>query len=328
MLPIVPGGDAQRADLFWWSTEPTHIDTHLHHVFDTAVRKAALALERRRFGDLLRYQAYHDQLTGLPNRYDFYLTLGRLLEASHVTQGRVALIFIDLDNFKHFNDTLGHPSGDELLKLSAQRLIACVEEAYLARWGGDEFLCVWPQAPSQEHVVQQAQLIVAALAAPLYLDGREIALQASIGVSFYPEHGEDPFTLLKHADTALYQAKAHGRNRVSCFSPAMLEHAQRFVALEPALRRAISNGELITYYQPQVDLAQGRVVGVEALVRWQHPEQGLLLPGAFLSIAEASGLLDSIGIQTLHSACRDATHWLTSKRRPLRIGLLLPSLPM
>jgi diguanylate cyclase (GGDEF)-like protein/PAS domain S-box-containing protein len=321
ILPIVPGGDAQRADLFWWSSEPTFFDLQLHQVFDTALRKAVLALERRHFGDLLRYQAYHDQLTGLPNRYDFYLTLGRLLEASQVAQGRLALMFIDLDNFKHFNDTLGHPSGDELLKLSAQRLIMCSEGAYLARWGGDEFLCVWPHATTYAAVVRQAQAIVAALSAPYYLDGREIGLQASIGVSFYPEHGEDPFTLLKHADTALYQAKAQGRNRVSCFSPAMLEHAQRFVALEPALRRALSNGELLTYYQPQVDLAQGRVVGVEALVRWMHPEQGLLFPGAFLSIAEASGLIDAIGLQTLENACRDAAAWLRQGRAPLRISV-------
>jgi diguanylate cyclase (GGDEF)-like protein/PAS domain S-box-containing protein len=321
MFSIVNGDDAQRADLFWWSGERTHIDQHLHSVFDTALRKASLALERRRFGDLLRYQAYHDQLTGLPNRYDFYQTLGRMLETVGDGTAKLALMFIDLDNFKHFNDTLGHPSGDELLKLSAQRLNACGEEMYLARWGGDEFLCVWPQASTKEQVVLQAHRIVAALAAPLYLEGREIALQASIGVSFFPEHGADPFTLLKHADTALYQAKASGRNRVCCFSPTMLDHAQRFVALEPALRRAIGTNELLTYYQPQIDLARGRVVGVEALVRWHHPEHGLLLPGAFLSIAEASGLIDSIGVQTLESACRDAAAWLRQGYAQLRISV-------
>jgi len=320
-VPVSVGGGVE-AFVAWFAAAPAADGAALHDVLDSASSLAALALERGQLGEMLRFQAFHDQLTGLTNRYDFHNRLSLALEQARQRGARVALLFIDLDNFKHVNDTLGHPTGDALLVKVARRLGGCLGPgAHPARWGGDEFLVLDTTIGDPIDAERKAKAVLETLSAPFDVDGHEVALTVSIGISIFPEDGEDTTTLLKHADTALYRAKAGGRNAVRRFSPDMSHQAREFIDLEPALRRAIAGGDLAAFYQPVVDLASGRVVAVEALVRWAHPLRGLLLPAAFLPLAETCGLGDQIRTQIFELACHDAAAWRAAGHPELRVSI-------
>jgi diguanylate cyclase (GGDEF)-like protein len=266
--------------------------------------------------------AYFDALTGLPNREWIGDHLSESLGAFR-GQGRgLALLFVDLDQFKRINDTLGHETGDALLKLVAGRLSAALAEsggrAQLARVGGDEFIVVLAAAGALA-AEQAAQSIQSSLAAPFLHGGYEFVVTSSIGIALYPEHGADAQTLLKNADGAMYEAKASGRNQFRMYSSAVHARAVKRLSLEMELRRAFENQQLEVYYQPQYDARTLRVAGAEALLRWFHPQRGRIATADFVAVAEETGLIGDIGRWTLQQVCRDLQRWRSA-------GIAVPSI--
>lgn len=275
-------------------------------VLSTHDRERLLLAEVNRQTRSLAYQARHDNLTALPNR-------ACLLETMHerIAQGQeqpFALLFIDLDRFKLINDSLGHQVGDQLLQQLAQlltkRLSAGCE---LYRMGGDEFILL--VEGDQHRACSEADRVLIACTLPVDVDGMRLQVTASIGISLYPQHGTDLDTLIKHADTAMYRAKAHGKNRYVVYTEELTDQALRSFSLEQDLRQAISRNELLLHYQPQFDLKRLTLVGTEALVRWQHPEHGLLAPGQFIEMAEETQLIIPLGWQVIEMACEQMQRW-------------------
>ncbi|WP_228893209.1 putative bifunctional diguanylate cyclase/phosphodiesterase [Pseudoduganella aquatica] len=258
--------------------------------------------------------AYHDFLTDLPNRM---LLNDRIAQATLLAErdgSNFALFFLDLDNFKHVNDALGHGTGDRLLQSIARRLTACVRASdTVSRQGGDEFVLLVPDGAQAAAAAQLAEKILQALAAPHMILGHELYITCSIGISLCPFDGLDTEALLKNADTAMYQAKSAGRNNYQFFTPAMNTRAVERQAIESSLRHALLRGELELYYQPKVDLRSGRICGAEALMRWNHPEWGLLMPDRFIPIAEEFGLIVNMGRWVLLTACMQAQQWKSER---------------
>ncbi len=258
----------------------------------------------------IAYLAHFDQLTGLPNRAHWNERVHAELRAAMRHADTLGVLFLDLDHFKSVNDSLGHAVGDQLLSGVAGRLSGCLRENdFLARLGGDEFVVLLPRLEHREDAAVVARKLLAALREPLLIGEQELSASASIGIAIYPDDGEDVSTLLKHADVAMYGAKDQGRNAYQFFKPEMDVHALERLLLENALRRAIERNELILHYQPQVAAEDGQIIGCEALVRWQHPDLGLLPPVQFISVAENSGLIVDLGEWVLETACRQQVEW-------------------
>lgn len=269
--------------------------------------RLAVALVARSREQQLAHRAVHDQLTGLANSYGLQTQLERLL--AQVGGAELAVLFIDLDHFKDVNDNHGHGVGDELLQLVGTRIRTCLPDAaLLARKGGDEFVVVLPHA-NAEVACACASGIVEALAQPAMLRGITHSCGASIGIALGPAHGSTQEELLRCADVALYVAKDAGRSRQAVFSASFDTAARERASLLAALRVAVAHGELVLYYQPRLRASDGVITSAEALVRWQHPQRGLLMPGTFIELAEASGLIASIGDWVLDSACAQIAHW-------------------
>jgi diguanylate cyclase (GGDEF)-like protein len=237
---------------------------------------------------------------------------------------KVALLFVDLDNFKAINDSLGHSAGDAMLKAVASRLRECARETdSMSRHGGDEFLVVFAELPDAEAAIALVERLIQQFQRPLQVDGREITTSLSLGIALYPDDGQDFAELLKKADIAMYQAKEAGRNTHRFFNEYMNVEAVEHVQMRNGLRLALDRGEFALYYQPQIDLASGNVVGAEALIRWNHPELGLVLPGRFISVAEESGLIVPMGDWVLREACRQAVAWQDAGLPPLTVAVNL-----
>lgn len=279
---------------------------------------------RKQAEERLRVLAYHDPLTGLPNRALFHTLLSQALAKAQRHHRLGAVLFIDLDRFKNINDTLGHPVGDLLLKEAATRLMACLRQSdTIARLGGDEFTILLEEIAHERDAIIVAQKILAALAEPFNLAGHEVFVTASIGISLFPHDGNDVEALLKNADTALYRTKEQGRNGYTLYTAEMNALALKRMALENSLRRAVERSEFLLHYQPRVALDTGRVICVEALLRWQHPELGLVMPDQFISLAEETGLIMPVGEWVLRTACAQAKAWQASGFPALRVSVNL-----
>jgi diguanylate cyclase (GGDEF)-like protein/PAS domain S-box-containing protein len=277
----------------------------------------------------IRRMALEDPLTGLPNRGQFRERLADAINQADRSKGVVGLLLLDLDNFKDVNDTLGHPIGDLLLKEAAQRIAHCARKTdIVARLGGDEFAVIATLAQNVHNILVLADRIVGRLSEPFVVDGHEVRTGTSIGITVYPTDSSSVDQLVSNADTALYRAKADGRGTYQLFDEAMNREIQERRSLELDLRSSIEREEFVLYYQPQLDLSNGLIVGAEALLRWNHPKRGFLPPGAFISIAESTGLIIPISSWVLTTACRDAVSWAsrTNTKEPLSVAINLSPL--
>jgi diguanylate cyclase (GGDEF)-like protein len=296
----------------------------------TLRRWLELRREVRRRQDLeaeLQHQAFYDTLTGLPNRALFLDRLGHALARTRRVDEGLAVLFLDLDDFKLVNDSLGHAAGDELLRGVAQRLTTSLRPGdTAARFGGDEFTVLLEQVADATEAAAIAERLRVALAVPLSVAGRSLVAGVSVGLagSFVGEDAATASALLQAADLALYQAKAAGKGQLVVFDDSMQRRATARLELVHALRQAVAHEDFVVYYQPQIDTASGQLVGVEALVRWQHPERGLVEPVDFIGLAEETGLILPLGLWVLRMACRQAQSWRAQNDgRPLLLSVNL-----
>lgn len=282
------------------------------------------ATDRQRAEELMFHQAYHDVLTDLPNRILFTDRLNMAMVQARRNQTELAVVFIDLDRFKHVNDTLGHGKGDELLRQAAERMSACLRKGdTLSRHGGDEFVAILPELREQNDAAAVADKFLACLNAPFELGDHVAHISASIGISIHPRHGNSVEELLHHADAAMYEVKGKGKNGCLLYCPSLQEALEQQRALRADLSRALENNEFEMYYQPKIDAADGHIVGAEALMRWNHPARGVILPGEFLPLAEENGLMPSISAWTIDVLCRDMHEWNGNGARTLTFSLNL-----
>ena len=292
--------------------------------------RLAAELELRRAREQGRAKGLQDTLTNLPNRLLFNDRLETTLKEAHRTGEMFAVLFIDLDRFKSINDSLGHSVGDEVLIAVSKRLRGAVRASdTVARYAGDEFTIILRHIIQREDVMRIAEKIVRVMEVPLTLaDGSELHITASIGVSFYPDDAASAERLLKHADVAMYSAKGMGRNNFQTYVAVPEESHQQRLALESKLRNAEKNGELRVYYQPQVETKNEDLAGMEALIRWEHPELGMISPGFFIPLAEENGLIVPIGEWVMRTACADAQRWQARFGLNLRVGVNLSAMQL
>lgn len=280
--------------------------------------------ERKLYEAEIRHQATHDALTGLPNRNMLHDHLQRAIGGARQKGGLTAVAFVDLDQFKFINDSLGHQVGDELLKTVAQRLQSCLRDSdMVARQGGDEFVLVLQNQTGEAGIAEVMQRILAAVSRPWQAGDREFHITSSIGVSRYPADGRDVETLLKNADSAMYKAKEQGRNNFQFFAPWMDTQVSNRLEMLISLRRALDQQEFRLYYQPKLSLKDGRIIGAEALIRWESPEQGMVPPDRFIPFAEEAGLIVPIGEWVLRTACRQNKAWQEAGLPPIPVAVNL-----
>lgn len=301
--------------------EPRPLDERL---IDVCTKLAGIAIDTCSAADRIRHLAHHDDLTGLPNRLLFSYQLLQALARVQRTGGQIGVLFLDLDRFKIINDTLGHDAGDDVLRQVARHLQECVRATdTLARVGGDEFTLIIEQFGDTQELSAIAQKLLVAMSKPLTISGREYQLSGSIGIAIHPNDGADSSSLLKNADIAMYRAKASGRNNYQFYSDDIDVHSVERLALENELRQAVSRGEIEVHYQPKVDIRSGRIAGAEALVRWRHPQRGMLPPSEFIFVAEEVGLISSIGNFVLETVCADIARWRAAALPPTRVAINL-----
>jgi diguanylate cyclase (GGDEF)-like protein len=289
-------------------------------IFNQIANQISIVIEKSRTFQQIAYAARHDALTGLPNRALFFETLARALGRVG-EDGSLAVLYLDLDHFKRVNDTLGHPVGDALLKKMARRLRRCVgARGAVARLGGDEFAVILGPIVSTAEVAALADEIGEAVRAPLSFDGYDVDVDVSIGAAIAPEHGDAVEELVKKADVALYDVKKAGRGAFRLFRPEMTARAIERMEVERDLRRALANNEFELHYQPIVSLADDRIVAVEALARWRHPQRGLVPPAEFIPIAEEIGLIDALGEWVVRTACAEAVGWPSDARIAVNVS--------
>ncbi|MGK9252668.1 EAL domain-containing protein [Paenibacillus humicus] len=281
--------------------------------------------ERKKAEQKINQMVYLDALTGLPNRLLLGDRLKQSLEFAKETAQQVGILFIDLDRFKYVNDTLGHSTGDLLLIQVSKRLRDCIDSGdTVSRLGGDEFIILLPGTTSDE-ISRKALLIVKSFAKPILISGNEMFVTPSIGISVYPGDGQTQETLIQNADTAMYRVKEQGKNHFQFYTPEMNEAVTRRMKLEHGLRKGLQRGEFKVHYQPQVDIMSGMIVGLEALVRWQHPQWGLISPADFIPLAEETGLIIPIGEWVLQESCRQNKAWQDEGYEPIRIAVNISS---
>ena len=320
---IRPGGEKAVAEMrvveSVWEGEPAYLAS-LRDITERMQMIAQLEKARR----LERHLAYHDALTGLPNRILFHDRLQQAVAQARRSGSQVGLLFMDLDGFKRINDTLGHNIGDLLLQAVVERLQATVRATdTVARLGGDEFTVVLNELRNQGDDTLVARKILRSMSEPFMIEGQELYVTASIGISVYPNDGECIEKLIKKADIAMYRAKADGKNNYQTFNRSMNVGFAEVLNMEISLRRAIENGELVPHFQPQVDLTTGAITGVEALVRWQHPELGLIPPAKFLPVAEETGLIVPMDDWMMQAACQQVKTWKELGLANLRVAVNL-----
>jgi diguanylate cyclase (GGDEF)-like protein/PAS domain S-box-containing protein len=280
--------------------------------------------ERKKLTEYVNHLAYHDQLTGLPNRVLLEDHMRQAIQRAKRSNQKVAVLIMDIDYFKRINDSLGHAAGDALLDVVAQKLCSSVRQTdTVARIGGDEFIIVMPEFLDQKNAEHCAQAILQKVATPIVINDREVNVTMSIGMCIFPDCASDADSLIKNADAALYEAKESGRNCYHLFNESMVVATADKLEFELDLRHAQANGELSLLYQPQVSCVTGEVIGLEALLRWTHPKRGLISPGQFIALAEATGLIVPFGEWTIRTACREGKELQKTLGRELTIAVNL-----
>jgi diguanylate cyclase (GGDEF)-like protein/PAS domain S-box-containing protein len=306
------------------SAAPIHDRTG--HVLGAVIVFRDVIVSRERRLQML-HLAEHDALTDLPNRLLLNDRLARAIALARRYGRRLAVLFLDCDRFKHINDTLGHAVGDQVLRSVARRLTTCVRESdTVSRHGGDEFLILLSEVDQPEDAGLIAEKIVSSVAEPHHVAGHELTLTASVGIALYPEDGQDPQSLIMRADTAMYWAKNTGSNRIGFYRSGLETPAIKRSSIDFELRNALDSGEFELFYQPTIDLASGRICGAEALMRWRHPERGLIPPDQFIPAAEASALIVPMGRWALREACRQARAWQDAGLPPIPIAVNVSAL--
>ncbi|HMH17022.1 MAG TPA: diguanylate cyclase, partial [Burkholderiales bacterium] len=322
-FPVL-AGNVTLAVLEFFSREIRNPDPSLLQMVRVIGSQIGQFMARKQAEENLLYVATHDTLTGLPNRYMFNQRFAHALNNAQRYHKTMALLFLDLDRFKFINDTLGHPFGDRLLQEAAARLRLCLRESdTIARFGGDEFVALIEDFTAPSDVISVAQKILHALRWPFLLGGETCHLTASIGISLYPNDGADLAGLLKNADIAIYRAKEQGKNNYLFYSGEMNDHLSARIAKETRLQGALERNEFILHYEPKVEINTGRITGMEALIRWQHPELGLLPPVEFIGHAEDSGLIVPIGAWVLRIACAHNQTLQSRVATPLTVSVNL-----
>jgi diguanylate cyclase (GGDEF)-like protein len=344
VLPVFLKADLAAVIALGHSQPPRYDPDDLLHIRQLA-DQVAVALSNARMVEQIHVLAYYDGLTGLPNRVLFKEQLAQLLKFAKRHNHLVAILFLDLDNFKRINDTLGHDLGDKLLRDVTDRLTqwirpsdyasrANIENTVVSRLGGDEFTLYLAEIAQVQDAARVAQRILDVLSKPFMLDTHEVFITASVGITIFPLDGEDGETLLKNADTAMYHAKNRGRNNYQFFAASMNATIMERLTLEIDLRKSLEREELLLYYQPQLDLHTGRIIGMEALIRWMHPNRGMVLPSEFISLSEESGMIVPIGQWVMRTACAQNKALQAAGLLPVRVAanlsgrqILDPQLP-